>query len=935
MRNYILRMFFGQILQNKIYMRLSLVIKKENADSEKQVNKLNNFLVLNKSIRTFFTILIFGSISQVKAQDKVAFDQGTPYILADINVTGKISYNQQTVVTFTGLEKGQRITVPGEEISNAIKKLGKLGLFNEIDFYVNRIEGDSIFLELNINELPKLNEVKIVGVKKSKTEALIKDNGLTKGKIVNENLITTTKNYIENKYRKDGFFNTKVNIVTTPDTTSGNEVKMLVNINKGDKVKIKSIEFTGNEKFSDKKLRKAMSNTKAINPIRIFKRSKYVKDKYDEDLQSIISKYKEKGYRDARIVSDSVIYNKEKNNISIKMNIEEGRKYYFGDIKFLGNTVYTDRGLNAMLGIKKGDVYNGVLLEKRIADKTKPDGEDITNLYQNNGYLFSQINAVEVKTANDTIDFEIRILEGPLAYFNKITVTGNDKTNDEVIYRELRTKPGEKYSKEDIIRTVREIGALGFFDPEAINPAFKNVDPGAGTVDIEWQLVEKGSSQIELQGGYGGGGFIGTLGLSFNNFSARNIFNKDAYKPLPMGDGQKVSLRLQGSSYFQTYSLSFSEPWFGGKKPVSFSTSLSYSKQFLNNYSTNSVDRSRSFNIISLSVGLAKRLTVPDDSFVLSQALSFQYYDLNNYNTGLFTFGNGSSRNFAYTVGLTRNNKGTNPIFPMYGSEFSITAKLTPPYSLWNGVNYATLGNKEEYKLKYTGDDYWDANGQLVQEGDYIKQNTAGTYERVNTFADADADQSKVDQKKFNWLEYYKIKLKADWYTKIYDKLVLRSLAEFGYLGNYNSERGDVPFERFFLGGDGLANFALDGREVIQLRGYPNQSLTPYSTNPTTGEMTQDGATIYNKFSLELRYPLTLKQQASIYVLTFFEAGAAYNGFKEYNPFELQRSAGFGLRVFMPAFGLLGIDFGHGFDAVPGSTQKNGWETHFIIGQQF
>ncbi|MDR6966548.1 outer membrane protein insertion porin family [Flavobacterium arsenatis] len=913
-------------------MRLSLVIKKENEDSEKQVNKLNNFLVLNKSIQFFFTILFFGSISQVKAQDRVPFDQGTPYILADINVTGKISYNEQTVVTFTGLEKGQRITVPGEEISNAIKKLGKLGLFSDIDFFVNKIEGDSIFLELNINELPKLSEVKITGVKKSKTEALIKDNSLTKGKIVNENLVTTTKNYIENKYKKDGFFNTKVNITTIPDTTSGNEVKMLVTIDRGQKVKIKSIDFTGNEKFTDRKLRNAMKNTKQINPIRILKRSKYIKEKYEEDLVSVVNKYKEKGYRDARIVSDTVAYNKEKNKIDIKINIEEGKKYYFGDIKFLGNTIYTDRGLSTMLGIKKGDVYNGVLLEKRIADKTKPDGDDITNLYQNNGYLFSQINAVEVRTENDTIDFEIRILEGPLAYFNKITVTGNDKTNDEVIYRELRTKPGQKYSKEDLIRSIREIGAMGFFDPEAINPAFKNVDPAAGTVDIEWQLVEKGSSQIELQGGYGGGGFIGTLGLSFNNFSARNIFNKDAYQPLPMGDGQKVALRLQGSSFFQTYSLSFSEPWFGGKKPVSFSTSLSYSKQFLNNFSTNSVDRSRSFNIISLSVGLAKRLSVPDDSFVLSQALSFQYYDLNNYNTGLFSFGNGSSRNFAYTVGLTRNNKGTNPIFPMYGSEFSITAKLTPPYSLWNNIDYKALENEKDYKLRYAGaTGTFDVNGREINQGDLIK--TSGTgYEIVEevNFADADVDRSKVDQKKFNWLEYYKIKMKADWYTKIYDKLVLRSLVEFGYLGNYNSARGDVPFERFFLGGDGLANFALDGREVIQLRGYPNQSLTPFDS---TGN--QNGATIYNKFSLELRYPLTLKQQASIYVLTFFEAGAAYTGFKDYNPFQLQRSAGFGLRVFMPAFGLLGIDFAHGFDALPGATQKNGWETHFIIGQQF
>ncbi|WP_396177997.1 outer membrane protein assembly factor BamA [Flavobacterium sp.] len=915
--------------------------KSASEDSEKQVNKLNNFLVLYKSLPLLMSVLFFGSIFQATAQDRLPFDQGKTYILADINVTGKVTFNQQNVILYSGLEKGQSITVPGEQISNAIKKLGEVQLFSEIDFYINRIEGDSIYLELSLNELPKLKEVKITGVKKSKVEDLIKENSLTKGKIVNENLITTTKNYIENKYRKDGFYNTKVNIAVTPDTTSDNEVKMLVGIDRGEKVKIKSIVFEGNEKFSDKKLRKAMSNTKQRNFIRVLKRSKYIKDKYEEDLKSVVNKYKERGFRDARIKSDTVIYNREKNELDIKISLVEGKKYYFGDIKFLGNSVYTDQGLRNLLGIKKGDVYNGVLLEERIADKTKPDGEDITNLYQNNGYLFSQINAVEVRTANDTIDFEIRIMEGPLAYFNKITVVGNDKTNDKVIYRELRTRPGEKYSKEELVRTIREIGTLGFFDPEAIDPKFKNVDPAAGTVDIEWNLVEKGSSQIELQGGYGGGGFIGTLGLSFNNFSARNMFKKEAYRPVPMGDGQKVALRLQGSNFFQTYSLNFSEPWFGGKKPVSFNTSLSYSKQFLNNFSSNDVDRTRSFNIISLSVGLSKRLTVPDNDSYLSQALSFQYYDLNNYNTGLFTFGDGSARNFAYTVGFTHTNKGSNPIYPMYGSEFSVTAKVTPPYSLFNGIDYGDLGNQKEYKRQYGPNDTYPVTNEQYdpQVGDYIQVNYDDNgnprYTKVDTYQEASADASKVDQKKFNWLEYYKIKMKADWYTKVYDKLVLRTLGEFGYLGNYNSERGNVPFERFFLGGDGLANFALDGREVIQLRGYPNQSLTPFSTNPETRQTTQDGATIYNKFSLELRYPITLKQQASIYVLAFAEAGAAYNSFKNYNPFQLQRSAGFGLRVFMPAFGLLGIDFGHGFDPVPGQVNPHGWETHFIIGQQF
>jgi len=652
-------------------------------------------------------------------------------------------------------------------------------------------------------------------------------------------------------------------------------------------------------------------------------------------LTSIVAKYKEKGYRDARVVSDSVFLNEKKSKLAINIKVEEGRKYHFGDIKFLGNSVYSDQLLGRILGIKKGDTYNGVLLEKRIADKSKPDGEDITNLYQNNGYLFSNVNAVEVKTANDTIDFEIRITEGPIAYFNNITVVGNDRTNDRVIYRELRTQPGQKYSKEDLVRTIREIGQLGFFDPEAIDPKFKNVDPAAGTVDIEYNVVEKGSSQIELQGGYGGGGFIGTLGLSFNNFSARNIFKKDAYKPLPMGDGQKVALRLQASSFFQTYSLSFSEPWLGGKKPIQFSSSLSHSKQFLYSGSSTNVDRSKSFNITSLSVGIAKRLTVPDDYFVFSSSMSFQYYDLHNYNTGLFTFGDGSSRNLAYTVGLSRNNKGVNPIYPTTGSEFSVSAKFTLPYSLFNGIDYANLENQKEFKLKYTENSTLTtvptSAGALPAIGDYLQETTEGSgiYQTVGAdYTQATANRSKVDQEKFNWLEYYKIKFKADWYTRLMGSqskaLVLRALGEFGYLGSYNNGRGLVPFERFFLGGDGLANFSMDGREVIQLRGYPNQSLS-----------STDGATVYNKFSLELRYPLTLKAAASIYMLTFVEAGASYNTFKEYNPFVLQRSAGFGLRVFMPAFGLLGIDFAHGFDAVPGYTNPNGWETHFIIGQQF
>jgi outer membrane protein insertion porin family len=861
-----------------------------------------------------FTLLFIGNT--INAQE-TTLEKGKEYTLSGIEVTGKVSFNEQTIITFTGLEIGSKIRIPGDEISLAITKLWKLGLFNDVNFYVKKIEGETILLELELYELPKLNDIKIKGVKKGKREDIVKETELNKGRVVNDNLITNTKNYIENKYKKDGYFNTKVTINTLADSTN-TKVDMVVFIDRGQKVKISAINFVGNEQLVDKKLKKSFKNTKEKKIYRVFKASKFVKDKYKEDLGTLVSKYKEKGYRDARVVNESVIYNKETNKINIDINIEEGKKYYFGDIRFLGNTVYSDQALNSILGIKRGEIYNGVLLEKRIADTSSPDAEDVTNLYQNNGYLWSNINPVEVKTENDTIDFEIRITEGPIAYFNNVTVKGNDKTNDKVIYRELRTRPGEKWNKDLVIRSVRELGQLGFFDAEAIRPEPVNMDPAAGTVDLDWTLVEKGSSQVELQGGYGAGGFIGTLGLSFNNFSLKNIFNKKAYQPLPMGDGQKMSLRLQASQGFQVYSLSFTEPWLGGKKPISFFTSISHSKQFLFDFRSRDVTRDKSFNISTLTVGYGKRLKVPDDYFSISNSVSFSYYDLNNYNTGLFTFGNGASRNLSFSSTLTRDSRGLDPIFPDRGSNFSVSAKFTLPYSMWNGVDYANLENKEEFKQRNTNVSQTDANGNLVPI--YIDENGNNT----NDFTKAVADQSLVDQERFKYLEFYKVKFSGDWYTKIYKKFVLRTRAEFGFLGAYNSDRGVVPFERFFVGGDGLANFALDGREVIQLRGYPNNSLS-----------SQNGGTVYNKYSMELRYPITMKQSAKIYAMSFLEAGAAFDNFKTFDPFKVQRAAGIGLRVFMPAFGLLGIDFAHGFDPIPGDTIKSGWQTHFIIGQQF
>jgi outer membrane protein insertion porin family len=635
-----------------------------------------------------------------------------------------------------------------------------------------------------------------------------------------------------------------------------------------------------------------MKNTKIKNVLRFWKKSKFIEEDYIEDLEKIVDYYKEKGYRDARIINDTVIVNKN-NTLKIKMSFEEGNQYRFGDIKFIGNSAYTDNQLQRVLGINKGEIYNGVLLKKRIADETKPDGEDITNLYQNNGYLFSNINAVEVSAENDTINFEIRVTEGKLANFNKISVAGNDRTNDHVIYRELRTKPGELYSKDQVVRTVRELGQLGFFDAENIKPDFKNVNPNEGTVDIEFGLEETSGSQIELQGGYGGGGFIGTLGLSFGNFSMRNLFNKEAYTPIPAGDGQSLSLRLQASQFYTTTSFSFSEPWLGGRQPVQLSTSLSRTTQYRYDYFTGRADKSQFFEISSISIGLARRLRVPDDYFTLSQSISYQYYNLNNYFTGLFTFGDGESNNIAYTIALSRNNTYTNPVFPIGGSTFTISAKLTPPFSLISGRDYSNLGEEKEFQTII--------NGVPVP------------------------DNALIDQEKFKWLEFYKIKFSGAWYTNIFDKLVLKTQADFGFLGTYNKDRGEIPFERFYLGGDGMMNYSLDGRENIALRGYENQSLS-----------SNNGSLLYNKFTFELRYPISLKPAASIYALSFLESGKGYDSFKDFNPFNSKRSGGFGVRIFMPAFGLLGIDFGYGFDN-PNDliSTPNGWETHFIIGQQF
>jgi len=862
---------------------------------EKQANNLPNKSELSTFTKLIFTALFFTISLVTNAQ----VEDGKKYLIKEISVTGNTNFSGQTVIAYSKLRKNEEIQVGGEKIANAVRTLWKSNLFSSIDIYIINIEGNTADLEIRLADLPELKDLTIDGVKKGKKAEIISENKLVAGQKITENLIATTRNYLTDKYKKNGFLNTKVNITTSQviDSVEKERVNMRIEIDRGKKVKIQSINFEGNEKIKGKKLRKAMRNTKkkSLSPLRLLKRSKYIEEDYKEDLVSLVDYYKENGYRDARVISDSITYVDEK-TINLDIKVEEGEKYTFGKIDFVGNTVYSDQQLSAVMRIKEGDTYNGVELRERIANSKDPDANDLTNLYQNFGYMFSTINPVEVSADGNVIDMEIRISEGKPAYFNNVTVVGNDVTNDHVVYREIRTRPGELYRKSDIIRTLRELGQLGFFDAQQLVPDVKNPNPVDGTLDVEYKVVEQGSSQIQLQGGYGGGGFIGTLGLSFNNFAIKDIFKKEAYKPVPRGDGQSLALRLQASQFFQTYSFSFSEPWLGGKKPFQLSTSLSHSRQFLFNPQTRRADKSRRFNITGLTFGVSTRLSKPDDYFILSQALSYQHYDLQNYNTGLFTFGDGTSNNLSYTIGLSRNNLYTDPIFPTGGSSFSASAKFSFPYSLVNGVDYKALRN----------------------ERDELDPTDADDFARIG----------EIDQERFKWLEFYKVKFKADWYTSLLklgkNDLVLRPSIEFGFLGAYNNDRGVIPFERFFVGGDGLGNFALDGREVVQLRGYPNQSLS-----------SQDGGSIYNKFSLELRYPITLGAQAKIYALTFLEGGQSINNFRDFDPFNLRRSAGVGLRIFMPAFGLLGIDFGHAFDDLPDGTSPRKWETHFIIGQQF
>ncbi len=796
------------------------------------------------------------------------------YIIGGTTLTGSQYLDKDVIITLSKLTKGETVMLPGEATANAIKNLWVQGLFDDVKLNVSKINGDTVYFDIEVVERPRLSSFEFIGISKSQKTDITEKLGDKAGKsIINDNLYNTTRSIITKYMYEKGFFYTTVDYKTKPDPNQENSVILQVVIDKGRRVKVQEINFTGNKAFKSAKLRKYLKKTKQRAFYKVFGSGKFNKEKYEEDKLKLVAKLHEKGYRDAVIVSDSV-YKYNDKTVGIKIDVYEGPKYYFGNISWVGNAKYQTNFLEKILGIEKGEVFSEEKLEKKL--RGSANGDDVSSIYLNDGYLTFNVDPVQTKIHNDTVDIEMRIYEGPQYTNNKISVVGNTITNDRVVIREIRTKPGEKFSKEALIRSVREIGQLGNFDESKTNPVPKP-NPADGTVDIVYHVEEKPSDQIELSGGFGGGRVIGTLGLTFNNFSLKNLFKGEAYRPLPKGDGQRLSLRGQtNGKYYQSYSFSFSEPWFGGKKPVSFGLSAFTSLQ------SNGLAKSNSsyygIRLNGVSVSLGRKLKWPDNWFSLVHSINLNQYVLNNYPGYLFS--TGTSYNLNLTQEIARDSRNHN-IFPTGGAYLRFTIQATPPYSLFNKVNYATASDKDRYKFT----------------------------------------------------EYHKWKFEAQWFETVIGKLVFKGQAQFGFLGSYNSAVGQSAFERFKLGGDGMQGFDfLQGSEIIAMRGYSNNSVIPVGANPTIAQ--SSGSPIFTKYVMELRYPVINSQQATAFMTVFGEAGNTWDKFRDFNPFNVRRSVGVGAKIFLPIFGLLGIDYGYGFDKIPGITDANKGQFHFSIAQQ-
>lgn len=856
-----------------------------NVDLEKLRNKLCHpdlkITVHFKYIRnalafSFWAILHFIAVAQQNPDSTfidIDFNVPRNAEIAGIEILGSQSLDKSTLIVLSNLFVGQKIKIPGEEITRAIEKLWKAQLFESITIKVNRWENGKVYLVFELEEKPRLSYFAIRGLSRSQAKNIRDElHFLKAGVIVNDNILKRTRLEIESYYAKKGFLYTTAAISQEPDPNKTNFTRLKINIEKGKKIRINDVLFAGNIHISAAKLRRGMKETKRVN-WNIFKPSKFIESEYENDKQSIIEAYLGKGYRDVRILSDSIFF-VTPDRINLVIHVEEGHRYYFRNISFSGNTKYKSSFLDSILSIRKGEIFNQALLDSRLTQN--PYGFDVASLYMDDGYLFFNAQPNEISVTNDSIDIDIRINEGPQAIINRIILKGNTKTSDKVILRELRTRPGMKFSRSDITRSIRELAQLGYFDPEqlGVNP-IPNVNNG--TVDIEYKLEEKPNDQIELSGGYGGiGGIVGVLGLTLNNFSLRKAAYRREWAPIPSGDGQRLQIRAQSNGvWWRSLNFSFTEPWLGGKKPNAFTMSTFHSVQS-GEFSSSLGMRPR-LKTTGGVISLGKRLKKPDDFFVAQWQLNYQRFDNKYYNlriggntNGGLTLPNGIFNDISFRFILSRSSI-SDPIFPESGGNFVFSVSATPPYTF------------------------------LTQQ-DYMKWDEA---------------------RKLKWMEYHKWKFDAQWFTSIGAKFVLATRANFGFMGGYRKEIGAPLFNRFLVGGSGLTGFSLDGREVVSLRGFQDVgSLSDGDPTP-----------IYNRFTAEVRYPITKGQQATVYLLTFLEAGNAWMKIRDYNPFGVRRAFGGGVRLFLPMFGLLGIDFGYPFDPLPGQEKK--FISHFFLGQQF
>ncbi len=843
--------------------------------------------------------------AQLPGKDvEVDYNNPKKYVVGGVRVEGNNYFAQEQILQITGLQKGMEVTVPGEELSSIVNRLWLQRYFEDVAIAVDSLAPgrDTAFFKICVTERPRVSRWTFSGVKTGEQKELLERLNLRRGGEFSDYVAKTSTDIIKRYYKEKGFLNVNVDVNTKKDTMIRSAIRVQFAVDRGEKVKVKKITFSGNENVKETKLVRSMKKTKDARFINFFSSKKFNESEYDNDKRAMLSAFNEAGYRDARIVKDTMYY-LEPGRLQIDFEIDEGKRYYFRDITWTGNSVYNSETLNDILMIKKGDVYDVVTMEKRLFGGGKQNEFDVSKLYRDNGYLFFNLQPVELNIQGDSVDVEMRIVEGKPATLNNIIINGNDLTNERVVRRQLFTRPGYLFSQSDFERSVREIASMGQFDPEAaMDPArgWSIVpNPMNNTVDIAYNVTEKPSSQLELSGGWGGNTFVATVGVSFNNFSTRRLFDKSAWRPVPLGDAQNLAVRFQtNGTYYTSLSASFSEPWLFGKKPTSLNMSVYYTRQTNSYLAFNILNNNEFMEVYGFAAGIGKRLKWPDNYFVLYNQLSWQTYRLQNW-AYQFLFNTGISHNLSYTLSLSRNSTDQQ-IYPRQGSDFSFSIQLTPPYSLLRKKNRGIL----------------DANGNPT---------------KVSNWRDINYDM-QTSQDRYKWIEYHKWTFKGAIYTKLVGDLVLMARAQFGYLGYYNRNWGYSPFEGFRVGGDGMSGYDTYGSEIVSLRGYENYSLTPQGTSSYNTTGNYYAGNVYDKFTVELRYPVVLQPQSTIYALVFLEGGNCWSDIRNFNPFQIRRSAGVGVRVFLPMIGLLGVDWGYGFDNHDG---QGGSQFHFVIGQQF